>query len=150
MPHSLANILVHVVFSTKDRIDWIRPEIEEELFGYLASLARSLGCSATAIGGVDDHIHILCLLARTIAISKLVHQLKTSSSSWIKTKGGDLASFYWQNGYGAFSVGVNDRERVRRYIQRQREHHVQVSFKDEYRGLLCRAGLQWDEQYVWD
>lgn len=105
MSQSLSNVILHVVFSTKSRQRYIDTNIEEELFKYLATVCKSLKCPAHRIGGADDHVHIACTLARTVAISELVQQMKQDSSAWIKEKGQRYRSFAWQNGYGAFSIG---------------------------------------------
>lgn len=105
---------------------------------------------AKIIGGVEDHGHILLNLARTIALANVVEKIKTSSSKWMKTKGEDLRDFSWQAGYGAFSVSRSNLDKVHHYILNQREHHHGSDFKDEYRGLLRKHDLEWDEQYVWD
>jgi REP element-mobilizing transposase RayT len=105
MPQSLANILVHVIFSTKNRVPLILPEIEGELYPYLASICRAHGCPAHAAGGTENHVHIACSLGRTVSVSDLVQEVKRNSSKWIKTKGARYRAFAWQNGYGAFSIG---------------------------------------------
>jgi REP element-mobilizing transposase RayT len=105
MAQSLSNVLLHIVFSTKNRQPWINVDIEEELFKYIAGTCQNLDCPSHKIGGADDHIHIACSLARTMAISKLLEEIKTSSSKWMKTKGDEYAEFAWQNGYGEFSIG---------------------------------------------
>jgi putative transposase len=150
MAQSLSNILLHIVFSTKHRRPWIDTTIESELFAYLATACRTLDCPSHAIGGADDHVHICCSLSRTVAVSKLVQELKQDSSQWMKTKGSPYADFAWQNGYGAFSIGQSQLDDLRRYIASQREHHKRMSFQDEYRQLLSRYGVEFDEQYVWD
>lgn len=105
MAQSLSNVLLHLVFSTKNRHPWNNVEIEDELFKYIAGICRELKCPAHKIGAADDHIHIVCSLTRTLSISKLVEEIKTGSSKWIKTKGDRYNGFAWQNGYGAFSIG---------------------------------------------
>ena len=150
MAQSLSNVLLHLVFSTKNRHPWIDVEIDEELFKYTAGICRELGCPSHKIGAYDDHIHIACSLSRTIAISKLVEEIKTGSSKWIKTQGDRYGGFAWQNGYGAFSIGQSQLNDLRRYIGNQREHHRNRSFQDEFRELLTRYGVEHDERYVWD
>jgi REP element-mobilizing transposase RayT len=131
MAQSLSNVLLHIVFSTKNCHRWIDVEIEEELFKYLAGICRELKCPAHKIGASDDHIHIACSLARTIAVSKLIEEIKTGSSKWMKTKSTRHEDFAWQNGYGAFSIGQSQLNDLRQYITSQREHHRRVSFQDE-------------------
>lgn len=105
MPQSLSNILVHIIFSTKNRNKLITAEIESELQAYLVSICRSHDSASLKIGGIEDHVHILCKLSRTITIADLVQKIKTGSSKWIKTKGSLYSRFSWQSGYGAFSIG---------------------------------------------
>jgi len=150
MAQSLSNVLLHIVFSTKNRQTWIDTPIEGELFPYLSTTARELGCPTHAIGGMDDHIHIACSLSRTVTIGKLIQELKASSSKWIKTKGDRYKSFAWQNGYGAFSIGQSQLDDLRRYIANQCEHHRRESFQDELRKLLAKYQVDFDERYVWD
>jgi REP element-mobilizing transposase RayT len=150
MAQSLSNVLLHIVFSTKNRQPWIDVDIEEELFKYIAGTCHNLGCPSHKIGGADDHIHIACSLARTMAISKLLEEIKTSSSKWMKTKGDEYAEFAWQNGYGAFSIGQSQLSDLKRYISNQREHHRSLSFQDEYRQILAKYDVEYDERYVWD
>lgn len=150
MPQSLSNVLLHIVFSTKNRQPWIDAEIEQELFPYLATICNELGCPAHKIGGADDHVHIACSLSRTVEISKLLATIKANSSRWIKSKGPRFEHFAWQNGYGAFSVGQSQLEPLRMYIAGQREHHRRESFQDEFRKLLAKYQVEYDERYVWD
>jgi putative transposase len=150
MAQSLSNVLLHIVFSTKHRQHWIDAEIEERLAKYISGACRELKCPSHKIGAADDHIHIACTLGRTMSISKLIEEMKTESSKWMKTQGERYAEFSWQNGYGAFSIGQSQLPTLRRYIARQREHHRQVTFQDEYRELLKRYEVDFDERYVWD
>jgi len=150
MAQSLSNILIHNVFSTKHRTETITPEIEKELYPYIATICNSLDCPAIKIGGTENHIHILCCLSRTITISKLVEKIKTGSSKWIKTKGTEFHSFSWQNGYGAFSIGVSNLPALKQYISNQKEHHKRRTFEDELRSLLKKYQIGYDEKYLWD
>ena len=150
MAQSLSNVLLHVVFSTKNRQPWIDPVIERELFPYVATVCRTLDCDSHAIGGADDHIHIACSLSRTISISKLVQEIKQDSSKWIKTRGTQYSEFAWQNGYGAFSIGQSQLNDLRRYIANQRNHHRHTSFQGEFRKLMELHEIAYDERYVWD
>jgi len=109
-----------------------------------------LGCPSHKVGGADDHIHIACSLSRTITIAKLIEEIKTSSSKWIKTKGNKFGMFAWQGGYGAFSIGQSQLDDLRGYIANQRQHHERVSFQDEFRKLCEKYGVPIDERYVWD
>ncbi|HLX64206.1 MAG TPA: IS200/IS605 family transposase [Planctomycetota bacterium] len=150
MPQSLANLVIHVIFSTKNREPLIDLEIEPELHSYLATALKTAGSPAIKVGGPSDHVHILCNLSRTIAVADLVEGIKTDSSKWMKKKGKSYARFYWQNGYGAFSVSQSQVESVKRYIANQREHHKKQTFQEEYREILNNSGIAFDEQYVWD
>lgn len=150
MPQSLSSILVHLVFSTKHRTPWIHPEIEPELHPYMATVLRNADCPSLAINGTEDHLHILFCLSRTTSVSDVVEEVKTSSSRWIKTKASDLHDFHWQAGYGAFSIGRSNVPAMKRYIACQKEHHRRRSFQDEFRELLRKYRIDYDERYVWD
>ena len=123
---------------------------ENELFAVLASICRELDCPAHKIGGTDDHVHVCCSLSRTFEVSKLVGTLKSNSSTWIKTKGKRYEGFAWQKGYGAFSIGQSQLDALRHYIATQREHHKETTFQDEFRELLKKYLVEFDERYVWD
>lgn len=148
MPQSLSRVIVHLVYSTKNREPFIADEHRERLFAYLGGTLNGIGCPAIAVGGVADHVHLLFVLGRTVAISTVVEEVKKESSKWCK--GVIRPEFYWQNGYGAFSVSPSNVEKVRIYIQSQEQHHATMTFQDEYRELLRRHGIEWDERYVWD
>ena len=150
MPQSLAHVLVHLIFSTKDREPFIVPSIRPRLHAYLATVARDAGCECYRVGGVSDHVHLALALSRTLTIADLVENLKTSSSKWIKTESPQMRAFAWQRGYGAFSVGPADREKVCEYIDNQEEHHRHRTFQEEYRAFLTKYGVGFDERYVWD
>ena len=150
MPQSLVKNYVHIVFSTKNRQPFIDQSIKEELHAYLGGTCKELGCPVLAVGGVEDHVHILCMLSRNMALSELVGKVKANSSKWIKTKGEQYANFYWQNGYGAFSVNPTETEVVIKYIQNQEEHHKKRTFQEEYRLFLKKYKVEYDERYVWD
>ena len=136
MPQSLSNVLIHIVFSTKSRERFIHPAIETELHRYMAGTLRALESPALSINGTEDHVHILCALSRRTAISDLVEEVKKSSSKWMKTKGSEYRRFFWQTGYGAFSIGESNRDACLRYIARQKRRHKKQSFQDEYREIL--------------
>ena len=151
MPQSLAKVILHTVFSTKNRAPFLRDEnIRKELYAYLATVLENMGCPAIVIGGVADHIHILGLLSRTRTISDMIEEIKTSTSRWVKTKGPSYHDFYWQNGYGVFSASESKTPDVRRYIETQEGHHRTTSFQDEFRAICQRHGVAIDERYVWD
>jgi len=151
MSQSLAQIYVHIIFSTKERRPFLQnPSILEESFQILGGICNNQGCPVLRVGGVADHIHILCRLGRMISISDLIRELKRESSPALKTKSPDLHDFYWQNGYNAFSISPGHIDGLLRYIANQSEHHKKESFQDEFRRLLRKYGLQCDERYVWD
>jgi putative transposase len=150
MPQSLARILVHLIFSTKNREPFLSVDLQAELHPYLSAVLNNDGCSTIQVGGVEDHVHLLFGLSRTQTLARVVENVKTSSSKWIKTKGVPLAHFYWQAGYGAFSVSQSNAAAVIRYIQNQAEHHRRESFQDEFRRFLQRYQISYDEKHVWD
>jgi putative transposase len=150
MPQSLSAILVHIIFSTKNREPLIRPEIESELFPYISRICQSANSPALIINGTKDHIHMLINLSRKASLSSLIEEVKSSSSGWIKTKGPDFKQFYWQRGYGAFSIGQSGVPTLKAYINRQKEHHLKTTFQDEFRKFLRRYEIEYDERYVWD
>ncbi len=150
MPQSLARLLVHVIFSTKYRAPLLSPAVRPAVHQYLGTVLRDHDCPAIRIGGVEDHVHLLFGLSRKLAIAKIVEIIKTSSSKWLKLQSPSLAEFHWQAGYGAFSVSPSQMEVVIRYIENQEEHHREVTFQDEMRGILERHSVEFDERYVWD
>lgn len=150
MPQSLSNILLHLVFSTRNREPLIYPELEPELYAYIAAIHKNMACPLLKIGGTENHLHILCRLERVVTVSKLLEEVKKSSSKWIKDKDQRLARFAWQAGYGAFSIGMSNVDALEAYIVRQKDRHQHRSFEDEYRELLKKYHVQWDENYVWD
>jgi putative transposase len=149
MGQSLVKNYIHIVFSTKYRKSQIYPPLESELHSYIAGICNKLECYPVIVGGYTDHIHILCMLSKKIALMKLVENIKSHSSKWIKTKDEQMANFYWQGGYGAFSIGQEGVERVKNYIQKQHEHHKRKNFKEEYIEILHEYSLLFDEQYLW-
>ena len=150
MPQSLSYLLLHVVFSTKDRAPSLDIAVRPALHAYLATVARNAGCECYRAGGVADHVHMAIRLSRTITVAQLIEELKTSSSKWLKTQSSALGQFTWQHGYGAFSVAPSDLEALRAYIDTQEEHHRTRTFQEEYRAFLKRYGVEYDERYVWD
>lgn len=150
MPQSLSSILIHLVFSTKNREPFLTPEVEAELYPYMASVFKAMKSPALIINGTSDHLHTLFSLSRVVTIADLVEEVKAGSSKWIKTKGREFRNFHWQSGYGAFSIGQSQVPTVKRYIRRQKEHHRRVSFQDECRKFLKAYEVEFDERYVWD
>lgn len=149
MPQSLAKVCTHIVFSTKHHQPLIDEKIENELWSYMGGICNSLECLPIKIGGYVDHIHIY-VHCRKVAIMKLLEEVKRSSSKWIKSKGKEYEDFYWQDGYGIFSVNPYELEVVVRYIANQKPHHEKKDFKQEYRGFLKKYNVAYDERYVWD
>jgi putative transposase len=151
MPQSLAKILLHVVFSTKERRPFLRDGgFREEMHHYIGGILNGIDCQPVIVGGVEDHVHLLCVLSRTRAPADMVKEVKRSSSLWIKTRGREFSDFAWQSGYGIFSIGYSQIEVVRRYIANQEQHHRKLTFQDELRRLLKRYDVAFDEAYVWD
>ena len=150
MPQSIAYNYLHITFSTKYREPLIDEAIEEELFKYIGGICKNLECNPIKVGGYRDHIHILCVLSRKIALMKLLEEIKSHSSKWIKTKGDKYKNFYWQRGYGSFSVNPAEIDVVVRYIENQAEHHKKKTFQDEYIAFLKKYNAEYDERYLWD
>ena len=150
MAQSLSKILLHLVFSTKKHEPWIVPEIRPALHAYLAGAVRSLNAEAYRVGGVDDHVHLACTLPRIMLVSKLLEEIKKSSSAWIKQQGPAYHGFAWQAGYGVFSLGQSQLDTLIAYIDRQEEHHRKMTFKEELVEFLKRYRVEYDERYIWD
>ncbi len=144
MPQTLVQNFLHIIYSTKNREKLIHENIEVELFNYLGGICKQLECFPIAVGGYQDHVHILCNLSRKISLMKLIEELKTHSSKWIKTKSDKFSNFYWQRGYGAFSVNPTQINQVKEYINQNK------SFQDEYRMFLNKYNIDFDQRYVWD
>lgn len=150
MPQSIVRILAHIVFSTKNRADLIVPEIENDLFGYIHGIVENNGSKLIIGGGTANHIHLLVPFGKKVDIPELVGDIKRSSSVWIKKQDSQFNDFYWQKGYGTFSVGQTEVDVVIRYIANQKEHHRKKDFKTEFRGFLKKYEIEYDERYVWD
>ncbi|MEA5556252.1 IS200/IS605 family transposase [Nodularia spumigena] len=150
MPQSLARLHVHLIFSTKHRLPVLDEAVRDPLHRYAAVVLKNLECQPILINSVEDHVHMLFELARTVAISEVVEDVKKFSSRWLKTQSGALSDFAWQAGYGAFAVSYSNLPEVRAYIADQREHHCTRTFQDEFRAFLTRHGVDFDERYVWD
>jgi REP element-mobilizing transposase RayT len=146
MPQSLAFLLAHLIFSTKDRAPLLTANVRADLHSYLATIARNADCECYRVGGVADHVHIAVRLSRTITLAKLIQDLKTSSSHWLKTQSPALQHFSWQKGYGAFSVSPADLEPLRHYIDSQEDHHRKRTYQEEYRTFLVKYGVDFDER----
>ena len=149
MSQSLALVLVHVIFSTKNRVPFLQlSELRSEVHAYLTGTLRGLQCAPLQVGGVEDHVHILAGLSRTTSLAELIKNLKTSSTKIVKNKG--HSHFSWQSGYGAFSVSHSAKESVITYIASQEIHHRKMTFQEEFRTFLRKHGIAFDERYVWD
>jgi REP element-mobilizing transposase RayT len=145
MGHSYLNILVHVVFSTKERRKLIAVEKQDELWRHLTGTGKNLGFSVLAVGGISDHVHLLIVLPGMMQPSVAVQKLKANSSSWMSQH---VRGFSWQEGFGAFSVSASDRDQVIRYIHKQAEHHKKRTFEEEFVALLKAVGVAYDPKYV--
>jgi putative transposase len=151
MPQSLANIIVHLVFSTLDRQPLLQgQERMGAVHAYLGGISAKLDSPTIAIGGMPDHVHVLARLSPTLTVAEWVKELKRASTLWIREQWPDTGEFHWQAGYGAFSVSQSGTDAVVEYIRTQEERHQNKTFQDEFRGLLRRHGIAWDERYVWD
>ena len=150
MPQSLSNTIIHIVFSTKHRKKLIDSEIESRIFGCLGNICNENKCQTIIVGGYQDHVHILCHLHRTISISQLVKEIKINSSKWIKSVDEKYKNFYWQDGYGVFSVSQSGVSKVVDYIKNQKEHHNKKTFKAEYKAFLDKNDVSYDDNYMWD
>jgi putative transposase len=150
MPQSLARLCIHLVFSTKHRKPLLHDAIRPDLHSYMATVLKNMDCPVLLINSVEDHVHILLDLSRTICVSSTVEHVKKTSSKWIKTQSAALAGFAWQAGYGAFAVSESNVPSVQKYIENQQEHHRKISFQEEYCAFLTKHAITYDERYLWD
>ena len=151
MPQSLSSVYLHLVFSTKERRPFLRDQtIREEMHSILGGISKRLDCPPILVGGVEDHVHLLARHGRTITQADWVKELKRGSSIWIKERDPKRSDFAWQAGYGVFSVSTSNVDAVTDYIARQEEHHRKSTFQDEFRAMLQKHRIEWDERYVWD
>jgi REP element-mobilizing transposase RayT len=150
MAHTYTSQLLHCVFSTKERRSYITPDLQERLWPYLGGIARENRMKALAIGGVTDHVHLLLSLPSTLSISKAMQLIKGGSSKWVHDIFPQHQHFGWQEGYGAFSIGISDVARTVHYIETQAKHHQKYDFKAEFVGFLNKHDIEYDERYVWD
>jgi REP element-mobilizing transposase RayT len=149
MPQSLAWNLIHLIFSVKYRKRLILPRVRPKLYGYMSTVLEGMDCQPIEIGGVDDHVHLLFALSRSLALKDAVEETKKSSSRWMKSPAGiGHRDFYWQGGYAAFSVSASNQTRVANYIRNQEEHHRKMTFEEELKKLLDRHGVKYDERYL--
>ncbi len=149
MAQSLSKLFVHIVFHTKHSEKIIKKDVKPELYAYMASIIKDNESIPIIINGVEDHVHVLCVMSKNIALSKLVELIKKHSSRWIKTKGNHYRNFGWQNGYGGFSVSPSLHKVTKNYIANQVNHHKTRTFKDEYLELLKMHGIDFNEDYLW-
>jgi len=149
MANTYTSLYYHIVFSTKNRVGWIEPEIEQRVWAYIGGIARKNKMMALQVGGVEDHIHALVMAPATLSPSKITQLLKGDSSLWLHTEFSSLRDFAWQDGYGAFTVSKSSLPEVISYIQNQRRHHSKKTFQEEYLEFLNKHGIEYDERYVW-
>jgi putative transposase len=150
MPQSLAKILVHLVFSTKNREPILAESVREPLCAYALAVLRNLDSHVVVINAWRDHVHILFALNKNLSLAQVVMEIKRATSKWIKTQGKEFAGFHWQSGYGAFSIGQSGVDEVKAYIANQAKHHRVKSFEEEFRSFLKRYQIDFDELYLWD
>ena len=149
MPQSLSSVLVHLIFSTKNREPWLDSGVRPRMHAYLATICRNLRADFVHAGGVSDHVHIATTLPRTLSTAQLVEQIKKASSKWVKEVDVRYRGFFWQRGYGAFSVSPSQLKAVLKYIESQQEHHRIRTFQEEYLELLQRCRVEYDERFLW-
>jgi REP element-mobilizing transposase RayT len=149
MPQSLAKLLVHLVYSTKHREKLLPHEPYEELHRFCRGVLANHKCHLIEMNNVVDHVHLLFDLHPTEALSDIVKEVKMSSCKWLKEQSREFADFDWQDGFGAFSLGMSQKKTAVGYIQRQQEHHAAVSYQQEFRSLLGAYEVEYDERYVW-
>ena len=149
MATTFTRLLVHIVFSTKNRAEPIKPEIESGLHAYMKGIAKNHDSPVLEINGTADHVHLLISLSKRVAVADLLENLKKDSSVWIKTQGPQYKQFYWQEGYGAFTIGESAVAALKRYIANQKAHHRKVSYKQELLTLLRKYQIEYDERYLW-
>jgi REP-associated tyrosine transposase len=150
MPQSLSQVIIHIIFSTKDREPWLDRDVRPRMHAYLATICRDLGGDGVRVGGMADHVHIVTTLPRTVSQAEFVEHVKKTSSKWIKVLDARYRGFFWQRGYGAFSLSPSQLNSVLEYVENQEAHHRTRTFQEEYREFLCKYRVEFDERYVWD
>ena len=150
MAQTLSSLYIHIIFSTKQRIPIIDQSFRYRLWQYIGGICNGLNSPPVQIGGTADHIHILCNLSRSISLQELVTRIKTESSKWVKRISSESPDFYWQSGYGVFSVNPLEYNKVAEYIRDQERHHQKRDFCDELRLFLKKYEIKYDEKYLWD
>jgi REP element-mobilizing transposase RayT len=149
MSQSLSKIYLHIVFHIKRTSVKIRKDEKDELYSYIGAIIKDNDSIPILINGVENHVHILCIMSKNIALAKLLEEIKRHSSRWIKTKGSYYSRFAWQGGYGGFSVSPSLHDITKNYIENQEEHHKKMSFEEEYLMFLKEYGIDYDENYLW-
>jgi putative transposase len=150
MPSSFTNLLYHIVFSTKERRPFITPALRNELYPYMGGIIRNERGVLLEIGGMPDHVHLVTRFRTDSAVADMLRLIKSNSSKWANERPDLIPHFAWQTGYGAFSVSESQLPVVRRYVQRQEEHHRQKTFQEEFVALLKAHGIEFNEQYLWE
>ena len=150
MAQSLSKVLLHIIFSTKNREPWLDSNVRPRMHAYLATICRDAGADFVRVGGVSDHVHVVTTLARTLSQAQLIEEIKKASSKWVKALDARYRGFFWQRGYAAFSVSPSQLDSVLEYVNKQQEHHRTRTFQEEYRELLRKHGVDFDERFVWD
>ncbi len=149
MAQSLSKLFIHIIFHIKQNSATIDDKDKAELYAYIAAIIKDNQSIPIMINGTQDHIHILCVMSKNIALSKLVEEIKRNSSRWIKTKGNNYTNFVWQGGYGGFSVSPSLHDKTKSYIEKQQQHHKRMTFQEEYLLFLKEYGIEYDERYIW-
>lgn len=150
MPHTYTQLYIHIIFAVSGRVNFLRPEIKEEAYHYIAGTIRGLKQTLIAMNGMPDHLHILLGLKSGMAIAKLVHDIKLASNHFFNEKGWFGGRYTWQEGYGAFSYSRSQLDRVANYIRNQEKHHLQTNFRSEYLSLLKGFQVEYDEKYLFE
>jgi putative transposase len=150
MSHAYARLHYHIVFSTKDRKTFIKPELKSRLYGYMIGIVNNMGGIVEEIGGIDDHVHLLAFCPPKEALAEFIGKIKSNSSGWVHDTWPERAALAWQRGYGAFTVSESNTAAVREYIQSQEAHHRRMTFKEEFLALLKRHNMPYDEDTMWD
>jgi len=150
MAHTFTNLLTHIVFSTKDRMPTLEPDLKQRLFPYMGGIFRELSAMPLLINGPTDHVHVLAALPAKLALAEIVGKVKSNSSGWVHKTFPMKMTFGWQTGYAAFGVSSSQRQTVLHYITQQEEHHRKISFKEEFLSLLKRHEIKYDEKYLWE
>ena len=150
MSQSISQVYIHIVFSTKNRQPIIDENIEVRLFEYIGGICKSFECNPIIVGGHRDHIHILCTLSKKVSQMKLIEEIKKRSSKWIKTLSSDYNGFYWQTGYGIFSINHTELDVATNYIKNQKERHRKINFQEELVAFLKKYEIEYDKRYIWD